>query len=349
MSGALLSAGLDLAERGLVPEAILRREVRRLCVRHAASLAARDDAENERDLQAFLKAARRSAVALVPDSANNQHYEIPPEFFEVVLGPHRKYSACHWSPGVTDLAAAEAEALRITCERAGIEDGMRVLELGCGWGSLSLWMAAAYPAARIVAISNSTSQRRFILGEASRRGLGNLEVRTLDMNDFQPFGSFDRIVSVEMFEHMRNWEELLRRVERCLAPDGRLFLHVFAHRRSVYAYLEDGPENWLGRHFFSGGMMPSREYVGRLDVPFEVEAEWTWSGEHYRRTADAWLDRLERNRAAALKALAAAHGEHDARRWFGRWRIFLIACAELFGIHGGEEWFIAHYRLKRRP
>ncbi len=347
MSGALLPLGLGLAERGLVPDSVLRRGIRRLCERHAASLAGMDDAENEREIAAFLAAARRSPVAPVPERANDQHYEIPPDFFEAVLGPHRKYSACHWSPGVTDLAEAEADALRITCERAGIEDGMSVLELGCGWGSLSLWMAAAYPAARIVAISNSASQRGFILAEAARRGLGNLEVRTMDMNDFRPFGSFDRIVSVEMFEHMRNWEELLRRLEPCLAPEGRLFLHVFCHRRSVYAYLEEGAGNWMGRHFFSGGMMPCRDYPRRLESPFEVEAEWTWSGEHYRRTADAWLARLERNRGAALKALAVAHGEAQARRWFGRWRMFFLACAEMFGLRGGEEWFVAHCRLRR--
>jgi len=347
MSGALLSVGLELAERGLVPEAVLRREIRRLCERHAAGLAARDDAGNAADLRAFVQAARRSPIALVPERANDQHYEIPQEFFGAVLGPHRKYSACHWSPGTPDLATAEAEALRVTCERAGIEDGMSVLELGCGWGSLSLWMAATYPASRIVALSNSASQRQFIVDEAARRGLRNLEVRTVDMNDFEPFGSFDRIVSVEMFEHMRNWEELLRRLERCLAPEGRLFLHVFCHRRSVYAYAEEGPENWMGRSFFSGGMMPSRDYVRHLDIPFEVEATWTWSGEHYRRTADAWLARLEGNRAAAMQALASVHGEHEARRWFERWRMFFLACAEMFGLRGGEEWFVAHHLLRR--
>jgi cyclopropane-fatty-acyl-phospholipid synthase len=347
MNAPLLELGLELAERGLIPEPILRREIRRHCRRHAASLASLSDEQNEREARAFIDAARRGPIALVPGRANDQHYEVPAEFFGAVLGPHRKYSACHWSPGAEDLGAAEAEALRITCERADLHDGMDILELGCGWGSLSLWMAAAYPRARIVAISNSRSQRLHIEGEAARRGLGNLDVRTLDMNDFQPFGSFDRIVSVEMFEHIRNWEELLRRIEPCLAVDGRLFLHVFCHRRSVYAYREDGPENWMGRHFFSGGMMPARDYPHRLTAPLEVEAEWSWSGLHYRRTADAWIANLDRNREWALGILASACGAAQAQRWLQRWRMFFLACAEMFGVDDGREWLIAHHRWKR--
>jgi cyclopropane-fatty-acyl-phospholipid synthase len=347
MSGSVLSLGLELAERGWVPEPVLRHQIRRLCERHALSLAARSEADVEREARQFLDAARRGPIALVPVRANDQHYEVPAAFFGAVLGPRRKYSACHWSPGVEDLAGAEDDALRITCERAGLEDGMSILELGCGWGSLSLWMAATYPRARIVAISNSVSQRRHILGEAARLGLENLDVRTLDMNDFRPRGSFDRVVSVEMFEHMRNWEELLRRIGPVLAPDGRLFLHVFCHRRSVYAYREDGAEHWVGRRFFSGGMMPSRDYVHRLRSPFEVEDEWAWSGLHYRRTADAWTANLERNRETALEVLSATYGSAAARRWFERWRMFFLACAEMFGIHDGEEWLVAHYRLRR--
>jgi cyclopropane-fatty-acyl-phospholipid synthase len=226
---------------------------------------------------------------------------------------------------------------------------MRILELGCGWGSLTLWMAARYPAAKIVAISNSSSQRRHIEAEAARLGLANVTVRTMDMNDFRNAGTFDRIVSVEMFEHMRNWEELLRRLAPCVGPGGRLFLHVFCHRRSVYAYAEDGPENWLGRHFFSGGMMPSRDFLRHLVTPWVTERQWTWSGDHYRRTADAWVANLERERAAVLRVLARVHGDREARRWFGRWRMFLLACAEMFGVRGGNEWFVAHHLLAPAP
>ncbi|NOT32683.1 MAG: class I SAM-dependent methyltransferase [Candidatus Eisenbacteria bacterium] len=339
--------GLELAERGVIPEWLIRRSIRRLCERHALQLAAGSDAEAEHALLAFRDEARRGPIAPVPELANDQHYEVPAEFFGEVLGTHRKYSACFWPPGVTDLAVAEAAALRITCERADLRDGMRILELGCGWGSLSLWMASAYPLARIVAISNSVSQRAHIVAQADRRGLKNLEVRTLDMNSFEAFGSFDRVVSVEMFEHMRNWEALLTRVEACLAEEGRVFLHVFCHRRSTYPYRTDGPENWLGRHFFTGGMMPSRDYLRHLEAPLEVEAEWTWNGEHYRRTADAWAANLDRRRDSILRILAKTYGSAEAERWFARWKIFFLACAEMFGLREGTEWMVGHYRLKR--
>ncbi len=348
MSAALTALGVALAERGLVPEAMLRRAIREQCERHAAALEALDD-----PTAAYLDAARRGPVALAPEAANAQHYEVPAAFFAHVLGPRRKYSACHWGPGVRDLAAAEDAALRLTCEHARLADGQRILELGCGWGSLSLWMAAAFPRARVTAISNSVSQRRHIEAAARARGLANLEVRTLDMNQFRPAdftgaGPFDRVVSVEMFEHMRNWEELLRRVAACLAPEGRAFLHVFCHRRATYAYREDGPANWLGRLFFSGGMMPARDLLHRLDTPLAVESEWTWDGTHYQRTADAWAANLERRRAEVLPILAATYGPAEADRWFARWKMFFLACAEMFGLRGGREWMVQHTLLAPR-
>jgi len=342
-----LSLGLELAERGLVPDWLLRLSIRRQCEHHASRLDTLSEAEIAREQLAFRDQARRGPIALVPEIANAQHYEVPAEFFAMVLGGHRKYSACFWAPGARDLTEAEASALRITCERAALRDGMRILELGCGWGSLSLWMASEYPNARIVAISNSASQRAHIVAEAGRRGLHNLEVRTLDMNAFQPFDVFDRVVSVEMFEHMRNWEALLGRIEQCLAPDGRVFLHVFCHRRATYRYETEGPEDWLGRHFFTGGMMPSRDYLRHLDIPLEVEAEWTLSGDHYRRTAEAWAGNLARRRGEVLGTLAGTYGPSEARRWYGRWRIFFLACAEMFGLRDGNEWLVGHYRLKR--
>ena len=348
MSARGLTLGLELAERGLVPDWLLRLSIRRQCERHASRLAALSEAEVAREQLAFRDQARLGPIAPVPELANAQHYEVPAEFFAMVLGDHRKYSACFWAPGAHDLTEAEAASLRITCERAALQDGMRILELGCGWGSLSLWMASEYPNARIVAISNSASQRAHIVAEAGRRGLGNLEVRTLDMNAFQPFDVFDRVVSVEMFEHMRNWEALLGRIEGCLAPDGRVFLHVFCHRRATYPYDTDGPENWLGRHFFTGGMMPSQDYLRLLDVPFEVEAEWTWNGDHYRRTAEAWVANLARRRGEVLRILADTYGASEARRWYGRWQIFFLACAEMFGLRDGNEWRVGHYLLKRR-
>jgi cyclopropane-fatty-acyl-phospholipid synthase len=348
VSANALPLGLELAERGLVPGGLLRWAIRRQCERHAARLAARSEAEIQRERLAFRDEARRGPVALVPEMANAQHYDVPAAFFAQVLGTHRKYSASYWAPGTGTLDEAEAASLRITCERAELRDGMRILELGCGWGSLSLWMASRYPRSRIVAISNSAAQREHIVAEARRRGLGNLEVRTLDMNAFQPFDAFDRVVSVEMFEHMRNWEVLLERIERALAPGGRVFLHVFCHRFATYPYATAGHEDWLGRHFFTGGMMPSRDYLRHLDIPLEVEAEWTWNGDHYRRTAEAWVANLDRRRNEVLRILAGAYGPAEARRRYGRWRIFFVACAEMFGTLDGNEWMVVHFRLKRR-
>lgn len=348
MSANGQSLGVELAERGLVPDWLLRRAIRGQCERHAARLARLSEAEVARGQLAFRDQARRGPIAPVPELANAQHYEVPAEFFAIVLGRHRKYSACFWAQEVRDLTEAEAASLRITCERAAIADGMRILELGCGWGSLTLWMASQYPSARIVAISNSASQREHIQAEARRRELGNIEVRTQDMNGFQPMGNFDRVISVEMFEHMRNWEALLARVEQCLAPEGRVFLHVFCHRFATYPYGTDGPEDWLGRLFFTGGMMPSRDYLRRLDIPLVVESEWTWGGGHYQRTAEAWVENLDRRRGDVLRILARTYGAAEASRWFSRWRIFFLACAEMFGLRSGNEWLVAHYRLKRR-
>ena len=331
-----------------MPDLLLRRAIRRQCERHASRLADLSEAEVASERSGFRDEARRGPIALVPEMANAQHYEVPAEFFAQVLGTHRKYSACFWAPDVRDLDEAEGASLRITCERADLRDGMRILELGCGWGSLSLWMASQYPKSRIVSISNSAAQRAYIVAEARRRGQGNLEIRTLDMNAFEPFDTFDRVVSVEMFEHMRNWEALLGRIEKCLAPEGRVFLHVFCHRFATYPYVTDGPEDWLGRHFFTGGMMPSRDYLRHLDIPLEVEAEWIWSGDHYRRTAEAWVANLDRHRAEVLRILADTYGPAEARRWYGRWRIFFLACAEMFGLRAGNEWLVVHHRLQRR-
>jgi cyclopropane-fatty-acyl-phospholipid synthase len=287
-------------------------------------------------------------LARVPELANRQHYEVDPELFQIVLGPHLKYSCAHWPTGTSDLAAAESSMLALSAERAEIRDGMRVLDLGCGWGSLSLWLAARFPRAQVLGVSNSKTQRDFILARARRRGLANLEIVTADVNVFEPEGRFDRVVSVEMFEHMRNWRELLERIQRWLAPEGKLFVHVFCHRTTSYAFEDRGPGDWMARHFFSGGMMPAESLLPRLARGLALEASWRVSGEHYRRTAEAWLERLDREHEAVRPALARTYGRADAELWLRRWRLFFLACAELFGFRGGEEWFVAHYRLARR-
>jgi cyclopropane-fatty-acyl-phospholipid synthase len=332
----MLSIGIALAERGAVPLPILRRAVRRLCEERLASLPAEGGEE------ALLAAMAAAPVAPVPEQANAQHYEVPADLFRHALGRHLKYSSAVWPDGVTTLDAAEEAMLALTCERAGLADGQEILELGCGWGSLSLFMARRYPRSRILAVSNSASQRAFITARAP----ANLEVVTADMNAFDPGRRFDRIVSVEMFEHMRAWPTLLGRVARWLRDDGRLFIHVFCHARAAYPYETEGAGNWMGRHFFSGGIMPSFDLLPRAAEGFRVEERWWLDGTHYERTARAWRENLERRKADVFPVLRAHYGG-DATRWFHRWRLFFLACEELFGYDGGREWGVGHYRLAR--
>jgi len=292
--------------------------------------------------------ARRMAgrpIALATEAANRQHYELPADFFAHILGPRRKYSSCLWAPGVRNLAEAEAAALAETCAHADLADGQEILELGCGWGSLSLWMAERYPAARITAVSNSASQRAFIEAEVQRRGLGGLRVVTADMNDFATDARFDRIVSVEMFEHMSNWRALLGRACGWLRPDGRLFLHVFAHRSRPYSFEADDEADWIAQHFFTGGVMPSHGLIRQFPDLFAVETDWRWSGDHYRRTAAAWLANYDANAGAIGAILHEVYGE-AAPLWRRRWRLFFLATAGLFGAAGGDVWGVSHYRLR---
>lgn len=342
-----MKTAIRMVERGLVPKPLIRRAIRRLCRERLAEQRARYDGRLEEGLSEWAASMRAAPVALVPEVANEQHYELPPEFFHLVLGRHLKYSSCYYRTPETSLDEAEAAMLGLTSERADLRDGQRVLELGCGWGSLSLWMAEHFPRSRILSVSNSAPQREWILGRARERGLSNLDVVTCDMNEFEAEGRFDRVVSVEMFEHMRNWEALLARVARWLEPEGRLFLHVFAHRQYAYPFEVRGESDWMSRFFFTGGMMPSHDLVDHLDTPFEVDRRWEVSGEHYGRTSEDWVRNLERRRAEVMPVLRATYGD-EAGVWFQRWRMFFLACAELFAYDGGNEWIVSHQRLRLR-
>jgi cyclopropane-fatty-acyl-phospholipid synthase len=338
-------------EQGLVPDRVVRLGIRRLLRERLDEIADRDPEASASIADAFVNAMAEAPVALVPEKANEQHYEVPAAFFARVLGPHRKYSACLWSEGVSSLAEAEAAALAATCERAGLVDGQEVLELGCGWGSLTLWMAERYPASRITALSNSHSQREFIAAEAVRRGLANVRVVSSDINDFTVAASaarFDRVVSVEMFEHLRNWPEAFGRVADWLAADGRFFMHVFAHRGAPYAFVDRDASDWMSRHFFAGGMMPSDDLALRCQDDLRLLRHWRWSGSHYARTAEAWLANMDASRAELMPLFESVYGRADAATWWMRWRLFFLSCAELFGYDGGACWWVSHYLFAPR-
>lgn len=338
---------LNWVEQGYVPDSVIRGGIRRLCRARLEEIGAGDCESAAAGLEAFLADLARAPVALLPEQANAQHYEVPAEFFGEVLGPSRKYSCCHWPDGVTDLADAERSALEQTCARADLADGQAILELGCGWGSLSLEMAARYPAARVTAVSNSSSQRQHIEARARERGLANLRVLTADMNRFDTQERYDRVVSVEMFEHMRNWPELMRRVHGWLRPGGRFFMHVFCHRDTPYLFEDRGADDWMSRHFFSGGMMPADGLAPRCAGDLRLVRQWRWSGRHYEKTANAWLQRMDARRPSVLPILARTYGADQAELWWQRWRLFFLACAETFGYDGGQTWWVSHYLFER--
>ena len=342
------SLAIEWTEKGMLPDAVVRAGIRRLLRQRLDEIGADDVTRAAALSEAFVASLRDAPLALLTETANEQHYELPPAFFVAVLGAQRKYSSGWWPEGVNDLDAAEAAALRVTCERAELVGGQQVLELGCGWGSLSLWMAERFPASRIVSVSNSHAQRAFIQAEAMRRGLSNLRVLTCDINHFATDARFDRVVSVEMFEHLRNWPEAFRRVRDWLTPEGRFFMHVFVHRSTPYAFEPRDASDWMSRHFFTGGMMPSDDLALRCQDDLRVLRRWRWDGTHYARTAEAWLANMERRRPAVWRALQQAYGVGQAGLWWVRWRLFFLSCAELFSYEDGQQWWVAHYLFGAR-
>ncbi len=339
-----------LLERDLLPDAVIRFGIRRLL---AERLREEDKGSGEAQQQHFMQFVaqlKASPVAINTREANEQHYELPSEFFTLVLGRHRKYSSCYFDPGVDSLDTAEARMLALTCERARLQDGEDILELGCGWGSLTLWMAEHYPRARITAVSNSRTQREFIEARARERGLQNIRVITCDANvlTFPGETRFDRVVSVEMFEHMRNYETLLARIAGWMRPEATLFVHIFTHRQYAYPFDVTSERDWMGRYFFTGGIMPSDSLLAWFQRDVRLLEQWTVDGEHYQKTSEAWLTNMDRHRSEVMPLLVATYGAAAARKWWVYWRVFFMACAELWGYRKGQEWRVSHYLFGRQ-
>lgn len=342
---------IDLAERGLVPDTVLRAGIRKLCSNRLKELSGPTLDVESGKLQAYVDELNVSPIAVHTREANTQHYEVPTEFYLLTLGKNLKYSSAFYPPGVSSLDQAEDFALAETLERAEITNGMKILELGCGWGSLTLAMARKYPSSKITAISNSKTQREFILGKAASEGLTNLEVLTRNVADGLGLeaSTFDRVVSVEMFEHMKNYGKLLAEISGVLKPGGKLFVHIFTHKRFAYPFETDGEDNWMGKYFFTGGQMPSHDLLLFFQDHLSIEHQWSWNGTHYSKTANGWLENQDKNRTEIMRLFRATYGnEPDAIRWFNRWRIFFMSCAELFGYSDGNEWGVSHYRFIKR-
>ena len=339
---------IELVERGLVPDALVRLGIRRMCSRRLQDEGLLEPGRADARFRRQLESLRRSPLALATDAANAQHYELPTRFFELCLGRRLKYSSCLYPTGNETLDEAEEAMLALYAERAGLADGQDILELGCGWGSLTLWMAERLPNARITAVSNSATQRAHIEAACGQRGLSNVKVLTRDVNTLQlPADAFDRCVSIEMFEHMRNYALLLERISGWLRPGGSLFVHIFCHRTLMYPFETEGEDDWMGWHFFTGGLMPAADTLLHFQRDLQLQERWLLAGTHYQRTADHWLANHDRNRDEIRELMAATYGAADAARWNQRWRMFWMACAELFGYQGGRQWQVAHYRFGR--
>ena len=339
---------IELCERGLIPDPLTRYGIRRLCAQRLRDEGAFDLDQADRRFRTLLGELRASPIAIETAAANEQHYEVPTRFFQLCLGKRLKYSSCYYPRGDETLDEAEEAMLSLYSERAELRDGQEILELGCGWGSLTLWMAEKYPNARIAAVSNSHSQREHIESICRERGYRNVRVITCDVNRLGlDANRFDRVVSVEMFEHMRNYDTLLGNISRWLKPDGKLFVHIFCHRSLMYPFETQGDDNWMGRYFFTGGLMPSADTLLHFQQRLAIEQRWLVPGSHYQKTANHWLANQDAHEPEVLRVLGAAYGDDEARRWHQRWRIFWMACAELFGYDGGNEWLVAHYRFAK--
>jgi cyclopropane-fatty-acyl-phospholipid synthase len=339
----------SLLEKDLLPDFALRSGIRSLLKQRLKDEDKGDPEAQESHLMKLIAELKASPIAINTAEANEQHYEVPADFFTLVMGKYMKYSSGYWKQGVNDIDTSERDMLDLTCQRAELKDGQKVLELGCGWGSLSLFMAQKFPSSKITSVSNSHSQKAYIDGQAQKRGIKNLTIITADMNAFRITEKFNRVVSVEMFEHMRNYQLLLKKVYDFLLPDGKLFVHIFTHKEYAYKFEVLDETDWMSKYFFTGGIMPSDHLLFYFNDHMVVENHWLVSGTHYSKTSEAWLNGMDKNKAAVMEIMKRVYGEKDAVRWWVYWRIFFMACAELWGYDNGREWMVSHYVFHKSP
>ncbi len=338
-------------ERDVFPDSILRIGIRRLLAQRLREENKGSVEAQQAHLLALVDELKRSPIAIDTSAANEQHYEVPTRFYQLCLGKRLKYSGAYWPDGVTTLDQAEERMLALTCQRAQVADGQRILELGCGWGSMSLWLAEHYPQAQITGISNSRTQKEYIDAEAQRRGFKNLRIITCDMNRFEaPLaeGRFDRVISVEMFEHMKNYERLMENISRWMTPQGLLFVHIFTHKEFAYHFVAKDDTDWMARYFFTGGIMPSDDLLIYFQKDLSIMNHWRVSGTHYQKTSEAWLVNMDQNESEIRQIFAQTYGSAHVTKWWVYWRVFYMACAELWGYKGGEEWLVSHYLFKNK-
>lgn len=346
-SNPSISFFINQMEKGNIPDFLIRAGIRKLCKDRLLSLNSDSIEKDQKNFSDYIESLKASPLAVHTKEANEQHYELPPLFFKKVLGKNKKYSSAYWSSKTFDLNTAEDDALEITMSRAELKDGQTILELGCGWGSLTLAMAKKFPNSKIIALSNSAPQRMSIEAELKQFHLSNVTVLTrniVEVSDLtKEFGLFDRVVSVEMFEHLRNYEILFQKVASWLKPDGKCFVHIFTHREHSYLFETEGEDNWMGKYFFTGGQMPSRFLFSFFQKDLFLEKNWSWSGTHYAKTSEAWLENMDRNKEELKSLFEETYGKENAVLWINRWRVFFLACAECFNYSNGNEWGVTHY------